>query len=249
MNRTAILLLVMTSVVWSAWARAAEPKPVLMVLTSHAQLGDTGKPTGFFLGEVTHPLEVFEKAGLTVELVSIKGGEPPVDGLDLDDPVNARYWNDPAFRAKLSATKRLADVNPTDYAGVYFSGGHGTMWDFPDDEAVQRAAHELYEAGAPVGAVCHGPAALVNVKLSDGSYLVSGKEVSAFTNDEEEKVGLTKVVPFLLATKLEERGAKHRPAPDFEKQVVAGGNLVTGQNPASAAGVAEKMVEMLKGQH
>jgi len=246
MNRTAILLLVMTSVVWSAWARAAEPKPVLMVLTSHAQLGDTGKPTGFFLGEVTHPLEVFEKAGLTVELVSIKGGEPPVDGLDLDDPVNARYWNDPAFRAKLSATKRLADVNPTDYAGVYFSGGHGTMWDFPDDEAVQRAARELYEAGAPVGAVCHGPAALVNVKLSDGSYLVSGKEVSAFTNDEEEKVGLTKVVPFLLATKLEERGAKHRAAPDFEKQVVAGGNLVTGQNPASAAGVAEKMVEMLK---
>lgn len=248
MNRTAILLLVMTSVVWSAWARAAEQKPVLMVLTSHARLGDTGKPTGFFLGEVTHPLEVFEKAGLTVELVSITGGEPPVDGLDLDDPVNARYWNDPAFRAKLSATKSLADVNPTDYAGVYFSGGHGTMWDFPDDEAVQRAARALYEAGAPVGAVCHGPAALVNVKLSDGSYLVSGKEVSAFTNDEEEKVGLTKVVPFLLATKLEERGAKHRAAPDFEKQVVVSGNLVTGQNPASAAGVAEEMVEMLKGQ-
>ena len=248
MNRTAILLLVMTSVVWSAWARAAEQKPVLMVLTSHARLGDTGKPTGFFLGEVTHPLEVFEKAGLTVELVSIKGGEPPVDGLDLDDPVNARYWNDPAFRAKLSATKSLADVNPTDYAGVYFSGGHGTMWDFPDDEAVQRAARALYEAGAPVGAVCHGPAALVNVKLSDGSYLVSGKQVSAFTNDEEEKVGLTKVVPFLLATKLEERGAKHRAAPDFEKQVVVSGNLVTGQNPASAAGVAEEMVEMLKGQ-
>jgi putative intracellular protease/amidase len=238
----------MTSVVWSAWARAAEQKPVLMVLTSHARLGDTGKPTGFFLGEVTHPLEVFEKAGLTVELVSIKGGEPPVDGLDLDDPVNARYWNDPAFRAKLSATKSLADVNPTDYAGVYFSGGHGTMWDFPDDEAVQRAARALYEAGAPVGAVCHGPAALVNVKLSDGNYLVSGKEVSAFTNDEEEKVGLTKVVPFLLATKLVERGAKHRAAPDFEKQVVVSGNLVTGQNPASAAGVAEEMVEMLKGQ-
>ncbi len=248
MSRTAILLLVMASVAWPAWARAAEQKPVLMVLTSHAQLGDTGKTTGFFLGEVTHPLEVFEKAGLTVELVSIKGGEPPVDGLDLDDPVNARYWNDPAFRAKLSATKKLAEVNPTDFAGVYFSGGHGTMWDFPDDEAVQKAAREVYEAGAPVGAVCHGPAALVNVKLSDGSYLVDGKEVSAFTNQEEEKVGLTEVVPFLLATKLEERGAKHLPAPDFEKQVAVSGRLVTGQNPASAAGVAEKMVEMLKGQ-
>jgi putative intracellular protease/amidase len=246
MNRAALLFLVVTSVVSAAFARAAEPKPVLMVLTSHAQLGDTGKPTGFFLGELTHPLEVFEKAGLTVELVSIKGGEPPVDGLDLDDPVNARYWNDPDFRAKFAATKRLADLNPKDYAGIYFSGGHGTMWDFPDDEAVQKAARELYEAGVPVGAVCHGPAALVNVKLSDGSYLVAGKEVSAFTNDEEEKVGLTKVVPFLLATKLEERGAKHRPAPDFEKQVVVSGNLVTGQNPASAAGVAEKMVELLR---
>lgn len=249
MNRTMILLLfLLTCVLGAPVARAAEQKPVLMVLTSHAQLGDTGKPTGFFLGEVTHPLEVFEKAGLTVELVSIQGGEPPVDGLDLDDPVNARYWNDPAFRAKLSATKKLADVTPTDYAGVYFSGGHGTMWDFPDDDAVQKAARELYEAGAPVGAVCHGPAALVNVKLSDGSYLVAGKEVSAFTNDEEEKVGLTKVVPFLLATKLGERGAKHLPAPDFEKQVVVSGRLVTGQNPASAAGVAEKMVEMLQGQ-
>ena len=246
MNRAALLLLVVTSVVWATFARAAEPKPVLMVLTSHAQLGDTGKPTGFFLGELTHPLEVFEKAGVPVELVSIKGGEPPVDGLDLEDPVNARYWNDPEFRAKLAATKRLADVNPNDYAGVYFSGGHGTMWDFPDDEAVQKAARELYEAGVPVGAVCHGPAALVNVKLSDGSYLVAGKEVSAFTNEEEAKVRLTKVVPFLLATKLEERGAKHRPAPDFEKQVVVSGNLVTGQNPASATEVAEKMVELLR---
>jgi putative intracellular protease/amidase len=248
MNRTTIFLLALIGVAWAGVARAEGQKAVLMVLTSHAELGDTGKPTGFFLGELTHPLEVFEKAGVPVEIASIKGGQPPVDGLDLNDPVNARYWNNPEFRAKLSATKRLADVNPNDYAGVYFSGGHGTMWDFPDDEAVQKTVRALYEAGAPVGAVCHGPAALVNVKLSDGSYLVAGKEVSAFTNDEEEKVGLTKVVPFLLATKLEGRGAKHLAAPDFEKQVVVSGRLVTGQNPASAAGVAEKMVEILKGQ-
>lgn len=225
---------------------AAEQKPVLIVLTSHAELGDTGKPTGFFLGELTHPLEVFEKAGIPVEFASIKGGEPPVDGLDLDDKVNAHYWNDPAFRAKLAATKKLSDVDAKNYAGLYFSGGHGTMWDFPDDPAVQKAAREIFEAGAPVGAVCHGPAALVNVKLSDGSYLVEGREVSAFTNDEEEKVGLTKVVPFLLASKLEERGAKHLPAPNFQKQVVASGRLVTGQNPASAAGVAEKIVGMIQ---
>lgn len=245
MNRF-VLLLVGLAILVLAPAAVAAQKPVLMVLTSHGQMGDTGKPTGFFLGELTHPLEVFEKAGVPVELASIKGGEPPVDGLDLDDEVNARYWNNPEFRAKLAATRKLSEVNPRDYAGVYFSGGHGTMWDFPDDESVQKAAREIYEAGAPVGAVCHGPAALVNVKLSDGGYLVDGKEVSAFTNSEEEKVGLTEVVPFLLATKLEERGAKHRAAPDFEKQVVASGRLVTGQNPASAAGVAQKMVEMLE---
>jgi putative intracellular protease/amidase len=245
--KTGTILAFLAAIVGSiTLAAAAEKKPVLMVLTSHAKLGDTGKPTGFFLGELTHPLEVFEKAGIPVEFASIQGGEPPVDGLDLKDEVNARYWNDAGFRAKLAATKKLSAINPRDYAGVYFSGGHGTMWDFPDDMAVQKTARELYEAGAPVGAVCHGPAALVNVKLTDGSYLIDGKEVSAFTNDEEEKVGLTKVVPFLLATKLEERGAKHRPAPDFEKQVVASGRLVTGQNPASAAGVAQKMVEMLQ---
>jgi len=221
------------------------PKPVLMVMTSHAKLGDTGKTTGFYLGELTHPLEVFEKAGLPVELASINGGEPPVDGLELEDAVNARYWNDKAFREKLSQTKKLSDLDPSNYAAVFFVGGHGTMWDFPDDAAVQRFARELFEAGSPVGAVCHGPAALVNVKLSDGTYLVAGKEVSCFTNNEEEKVGLTKVVPFLLATKFEERGAKHLPAADFAKQVVASGKLVTGQNPASAAGVADKMVELL----
>ena len=239
------LLSLLLGLFWVSLASAAESKPVLVVLTSHAQMGDTGKPTGFFLGELTHPLEVFEKAGVPVELASIQGGEPPVDGLDLEDKINARYWNDPEFRAKLSATKKLSDLNPADYSAVFFSGGHGTMWDYPDDAAVQKFAREIYEAGSPVGAVCHGPAALVNVKLSDGTFLVAGKEVSAFTNSEEEKVGLTKVVPFLLATKLEERGAKHLGAPDFQKQVVASGSLVTGQNPASAAGVAEKMVVLL----
>lgn len=224
----------------------ADAKPVLLVLTSHGELGDTGKQTGFFLSELTHPLEVFEKAGFAVEMASIKGGEPPVDGLDLKDAVNAQYWNDPAFRAKLSATKKLSSLDPEGFSAVFFAGGHGTMWDFPDDTAVQKTIREIYEAGSPVGAVCHGPVALVNVKLSDGTFLVAGKDVAAFTNAEEEKVGLTKVVPFLLASKLEERGAKHLPAPDFQKQVVASGPLVTGQNPASAAGVAQKMVELLK---
>lgn len=217
-----------------------------MVMTSHDRLGDTGKSTGFFLGELTHPLEVFERAGIPVELASIKGGEPPVDGLELKDAVNARYWSDKPFRAKLSATKKLSGVDPAAYSAVYFVGGHGTMWDFPDNADVQRIIRRLYEAGSPVGAVCHGPVALVNVKLSDGSYFLAGKEVSSFTNSEEENVGLGKVVPFLLASKLQERGAKHLPAADFQKQVVVSGHLVTGQNPASAAGVAEKIIGLLR---
>jgi putative intracellular protease/amidase len=250
MKIIAAVLAVISLVFVSAQLSASEPtKPVLMVMTSHDKLGDTGKPTGFFLGELTHPFEVFEKAGVPVEFASIKGGEPPVDGLDLKDTVNARYWSDKSFREKLAATKKLSGIDPADYAAVFFVGGHGTMWDFPDDAAVQKVTRELYESGSPVGAVCHGPVALVNVKLSDGKYLIEGKEVSAFTNAEEEKVGLTKVVPFLLATEMEARGAKHMPAPDFEEQVVASGNLVTGQNPASAAGVAEKMVELLRAKN
>jgi putative intracellular protease/amidase len=122
----------------------ADAKPVLLVLTSHGELGDTGKQTGFFLSELTHPLEAFEKAGFAVEMASIKGGEPPVDGLDLKDAVNARYWNDSAFRAKLSATKKLSSLDPKGFSAVFFAGGHGTMWDFPDDEAVQKMIREFY---------------------------------------------------------------------------------------------------------
>lgn len=246
MKTTILPLLAALGFLAPAIPALAETKPVLIVLTSHGKLGDTGKPTGFFLSELTHPLEVFEKAGLPVELASIQGGEPPVDGLDLNDPVNAKYWNDPAFRAKLAATKKLSDTDPANFSAVFFSGGHGTMWDFPGDPSVQKVAAAIYESGSPVGAVCHGPAALVNVKLSDGTYLVADKEVAAFTNSEEEKVGLTKTVPFLLATKLEERGAKHTSAPDFEKHVAVDGLLATGQNPASATGVAEEIVGILK---
>ena len=127
----------------------ADVKPVLLVLTSHGELGDTGKKTGFFLSELTHPLEVFEKAGFAVEMASIEGGQPPVDGLDLQDAVNARYWNDSAFRAKLSATKKLSSLDPKGFSAVFFAGGHGTMWDFPDDKAVQKTIREIYQGGRP----------------------------------------------------------------------------------------------------
>lgn len=220
-------------------------KPVLFVLTSHGEKGDTGQKTGFYLGEVTHPLAVLDAAGIKVEFASILGGEPPVDGFELDDATNARYWNDPAFRDAIRTTAKLSDVDPGRYAAIFFAGGHGAMWDLPTSPAVQSVTRAIFEAGGVVSAVCHGPAALVNVKLSDGTYLVAGRNVSAFTDSEESAVGLDKTVPFLLATTLTERGATHHPAADWTSKVVVDGRIVTGQNPQSATAVGEKLRELL----
>ncbi|WP_077963404.1 type 1 glutamine amidotransferase domain-containing protein [Ensifer adhaerens] len=224
---------------------ASPKKPVLFVLTSHGTKGDGGQPTGFYLGEVTHPLAVLEAAGIAVEFASIKGGEPPVDGLDLEDKTNARYWNDETFRVAIRTTARLDDVDPSRYAAVFFAGGHGAMWDLPQSSAVDRVTRSVFEAGGAVAAVCHGPAALVNVKLSDGRYLVAGRNVSAFTDSEERAVGLDKTVPFLLASTLVERGATHHPAADWTSKVVVDGRLITGQNPQSATGVGEALRDIL----
>lgn len=227
---------------------ATPQKPVLFVLTSHGRKGDTGQPTGFYLGEVTHPLAELDAAGIPVEFASIQGGEPPVDGLDLDDATNARFRNDPRFRDAIRTTLRLDDVDPAKYAAIFFAGGHGAMWDFPTSDAVRRVTRELYEAGGVVAAVCHGPAALVNVTLTDGSYLVSGKRVSAFTDSEERAVQLDGTVPFLLASQLAARGAHHEAAPDWTAQVVVDGRLVTGQNPQSASGVGAAIRSLLTQQ-
>lgn len=220
-------------------------KPVLFVLTSHGEKGDTGQKTGFYLGEVTHPLAVLHAAGIKVEFASILGGEPPVDGLDLDDATNARFWNDAAFRTAIRTTTKLSDIDPGRYAAIFFAGGHGAMWDLPTSTAVDSATRAIFEAGGVVAAVCHGPAALVNVKLSDGNYLVAGRNVSAFTDSEERAVGLDKTVPFLLATTLTERGAIHHPAADWTSKVIVDGRLVTGQNPQSATAVGEKLRDLL----
>lgn len=226
-------------------ARPLDLKPVLMVLTSHDTKGSTGEPTGFYLGELTHPLAELEAARIPYELASIQGGEPPVDGLDLQDAVNVRYWTDTAFRENLSRSQRLHDVDASKYSAIFFAGGHGAMWDFPISSDVSRVTRDVYEAGGVVGAVCHGPAALVNVRLSNGTYLVAGKNVSAFTDDEERAVALDQVVPFLLASTLAQRGAHHHPAPNWTPKVVVDGRLVTGQNPQSAAGVGAAMRDLL----
>lgn len=218
---------------------------ILIVLTSHDRLGDTDRSTGYYLSEVAHPWKVFTDAGYEVDLVSVRGGKPPVDGADTSDPVQRAFLDDPGIAAQLAATPRPKDVNAADYDAILYAGGHGTMWDFPHDQALAGLARTLYEAGGVVAAVCHGPAGLVNLALSDGTYLVDGKKVAAFTNHEEAAVGLTDTVPFLLQSALEERGAKHTGAPAFEAHVVVDGRLVTGQNPASATGVGEAVVKLL----
>ncbi|MFO7252064.1 MAG: type 1 glutamine amidotransferase domain-containing protein [Actinomycetes bacterium] len=220
----------------------------LIVLTSHGELGDTGRSTGFYLPEVAHPWKVFVEAGLTVDLVSVQGGEPPMDGHDPSDPVQQRFLADPEMSAKLKNTPKPGEVDPSRYGIVLYAGGHGVMWDFPGNAELAALGRQVYEQGGVVAAVCHGPAGLVDLTLSDGSHLVAGKRVAAFTNDEEAAVGLTEVVPFLLADRLTERGATHVPAPNFAANVVVDGRLVTGQNPASATGVAEAAVKALREQ-
>ncbi|WP_394678679.1 type 1 glutamine amidotransferase domain-containing protein [uncultured Sphingobacterium sp.] len=222
-------------------------KKVLFVVTSCDEKGDTKIPTGFNLAEVTHPLSVLEEGGVHVDIASIKGGAAPLDGLeDLEEPINKKYWADEVFRTKIANTAKLEDVDTTQYDAIFFAGGHGTMWDFPDTAAVQTAIREMYESGKIVSAVCHGPAALVNAKLSDGSYLVNGKKLAAFTDDEEEEVQSTNVVPFLLASTLEKRGALHQYSPNWSDNTVADGRLITGQNPQSAFSLGKLLLNALK---
>ena len=219
---------------------------VLLALTSHAVKGSSGQPTGFYLAEAAHPWHELRKAGFQVNFVSVLGGKPPMDGADNPDAISQAFLNDPQVQQQLANTPTAAQLNPKDYAAILFVGGHGAMWDFPDDEDLAKLAAAIYEHQGVVAAVCHGPAALVNPKLSDGNYLIKGKRVAAFTNQEEDAVGLSRVVPFLLASKLQERGAKHIPAPNWAAQVVVDGHLVTGQNPASATGVGQAMAELLE---
>lgn len=220
-------------------------KKVLFVVTSHAKLGDTGKPTGYYLSEVTHPWSVVSK-DYEIDVVSPKGGRPPVDGMDLNDPINRKYWDDPAWQEKMSNTMRPEDIKPEDYIAIFYAGGHGAMWDFPNDLRLSAIAQAIYENGGIVSAVCHGPAGLVNVMDSDGKPLVDGRNFDCFTNEEEELNGTAKIVPFLLQIALQEKGGIFKGAKPWADHVVIDGRLVTGQNPMSALTLGKKLVELIK---
>lgn len=221
-------------------------KKVLFVVTSHDKKGNTGEKTGYYLAEVSHPWDVLRNAGFEIEFVSPKGGKAPVDGLDLDDPINKKLWEDTQYRTKIEQTMNPSEVKPEEYSAIFYAGGHGTMWDFADNIELAKIASKIYENNGIVGAVCHGPSGLVNIKLSNGKYLVDGKKINSFTNEEEVAIGLENVVPFMLETTLIERGAKFEKSGLWQKHVTTDQRVVTGQNPQSAKGVGEAILEEIK---
>jgi putative intracellular protease/amidase len=223
---------------------------ILIVLTSHDQLGNTGKKTGFWLEEFAAPYYVFKDAGATITLASPKGGQPPLDPKsDLPESLTEltkRFRKDKAAQAELANTKKLSDVSADDFDAVFYPGGHGPMWDMPDNKISIALIEAFVKADKPIGAVCHAPAALVNVRGKDGEYLVKSKRVTGFTNAEEEAVGLTAVVPFLLEDRLKERGGLYSKGADWAPYVQVDGKLVTGQNPASSRLAAQELLKLLR---
>lgn len=220
-------------------------KTILFALTSRATLGDTGAPTGAYAPEFAHPAGVFRDAGYQIAFCSVNGGPVPLDGIKAEDTGTSDFLAEPWVRSALNTTPTAAALDPEDYAMIYFAGGHGTMWDFPRAPDLAALASRIHTNGGVIAAVCHGPAGLIGVRDTDNSLLIEGRQVSSFTNEEEEAVGRADIVPFLLESRLAELGAKHIKAEPFTEFAVADGRLVTGQNPASAVRVARLALEQL----
>lgn len=223
---------------------------ILMVLTSHDRLGDTGKKTGFWLEEFAAPYYVFLDAGATVTLASPQGGQPPLDPKsdepDAQTEATRRFRADPQAQQALANTLRLSGVSADAFDAVFYPGGHGPLWDLAEDADSIRLIEAMLAAGKPVAAVCHAPGVLGRVKGPDGSPVVKGKRVTGFANSEEEAVGLTRVVPFLVEDMLVQNGGQYSKAGDWEPYVLTDGLLVTGQNPASSEPGAEALLALLK---
>ncbi|GLU41555.1 type 1 glutamine amidotransferase domain-containing protein [Pseudomonas sp. NBRC 100443] len=222
---------------------------ILVVLTSHDQLGDTGKKTGFWLEEFAAPYYVFKDAGAELTLASPKGGQPPLDPKsdepDAQTPATERFRKDPEAQAALANTRKLAEVNEADYDAVFYPGGHGPLWDLAEDRYSIALIESFVSAGKPVAAVCHAPGVLRHVKNGDGKPLVEGRHVTGFSNSEEEAVGLTNVVPFLVQSELKAKGGRYAKADDWQSHVEVDRLLITGQNPASSEAVAAAVLKLL----
>jgi putative intracellular protease/amidase len=222
---------------------------VLIVLTSHDDLGDTGRKTGFWLEELAAPYYTFKDAGADIVLASPKGGQPPLDPKSnepsFQTDTTRRFEADAAANAQLAHTVRLDSVSQADFDTVFYPGGHGPMWDLAEDKHSIALIESFIEAGKPVALVCHAPGVLRHVKASNGRPLVEGKQVTGFTNSEEEGVGLTKIVPFLVEDELKAKGGLYSKGPDWGSYVVTDGLLITGQNPASSSEAAAILVKQL----
>jgi len=224
---------------------------ILLVLTSHGQLGDTGKPTGFWLEELAAPYYVFKDAGAELLLASPKGGQPPLDPKsdepDAQTEATRRFRADREAMQALASTTPLASVNADDFDAVFYPGGHGPLWDLAESQDSRVLIESTLAAGKPVAAVCHAPGVLRHVQAPDGTPLVKGKRVTGFTNSEEAAVGLTKVVPFLVEDMLKANGGQYSKGADWQSHVVTDGLLITGQNPASSADGAKALLQVMKG--
>ncbi|HLT22362.1 MAG TPA: type 1 glutamine amidotransferase domain-containing protein [Bacteriovoracaceae bacterium] len=220
-------------------------KKALIVVTSNSNLGNTNQKTGWFLSEVSHVYWPLHKAGFEITFASPVGSKAPLEesSLKIDDPENKTFVHKFDIRDSID-TVPLKDIKSEDYKIIYFAGGHGTMWDFPENKYIEKITAEIYENNGIVAAVCHGPAALTSVKLSDGSYLVEGKKINSFTDEEERDVEKDQIVPFLLESRLRERGALFEAGPKWENKVVIDGRLITGQNPQSASSLGEAIVRV-----
>lgn len=223
---------------------------ILMVLTSHDKLGETGKKTGFWLEEFATPYYVFKDAGAKIILASPKGGQPPLDpqsaGKDFQTAATERFNADPEAQAGLAATIKLKDIFPDEYDALFYPGGHGPLWDLVNDKNSLNLIEIMHALGKPIAAVCHAPGVFRHARKVDGSPLVQGKKVTGFSNTEEAAVGLTDVVPFLVEDELQKCGGNYSRGADWQAYFVRDGNLITGQNPASSEVVAKEILTQLQ---
>ncbi|WP_349974386.1 type 1 glutamine amidotransferase domain-containing protein [Pseudomonas sp. WHRI 8519] len=224
-------------------------KKILMVLTSHDQLGDTGKKTGFWLEEFAAPYYVFIDANADVTLASPKGGQPPLDPKSDEDDAQTdatrRFRSDTEGQMALADTVPLSEIDPYDFDAVFYPGGHGPLWDLAEDTDSKTLLEAFYASNKPIAAVCHAPGVFKNVNAPDGHPVVKGKKVTGFANSEEDAVGLTDVVPFLVEDMLKHNGGEYFKGPDWASHVVEDGHLITGQNPASSEAVAKALLKRL----
>ena len=224
-------------------------KKILMVLTSHDRLGDTGEKTGFWLEEFAAPFYVFQDAGAEVTITSPDGGQPPLDpksdAEDSQTDATRRFKGDAKAKSELANTIKLAGVRADDYDAIFYPGGHGPLWDLVSNDKSVQLIEDFWAQDKPVAAVCHAPVVFVNAKDQDGNSLVKGREVTSFTNSEEEAVGLTEVVPLLVEDALKDQGGLFAKTNDFEPFTRQDGKLITGQNPASSEPAAELVLKAL----